>query len=63
MIPKICKEVHDIKELNPEIIRTFVDEIHVEQSEKVQGTNLKRQQFGFIGTSSVKSTYKNRHKG
>ncbi|WP_326831238.1 hypothetical protein [Anaerococcus porci] len=44
-------------------MRTFVDEIHVEQSEKVQGTNLKRQQFGFIGTSSVKSTYKNRHKG
>ncbi|WP_235932783.1 DUF4368 domain-containing protein [Peptoniphilus faecalis] len=40
---KLVRKYTDIKELDPEIIRTFVDKIYVEQSEKVLGTNLKKQ--------------------
>ena len=40
---KLVRKYTDIKELNPEIIRTFVDKIYVEQSEKVPGTNLNKQ--------------------
>lgn len=40
---KLVRKYADIKELDPEIIRTFLDKIYVEQSEKVQGTNLKKQ--------------------
>lgn len=47
----------DIKELDPEIIRTFVDKIYVEQSEKVPGTNLKKQiiwiYWNFIGKNEI----------
>ncbi|EKX94090.1 DUF4368 domain-containing protein [Peptostreptococcus anaerobius] len=38
-IPKESWQSIRIKELDPEIIRTFVDKIYVEQSEKVPGTN------------------------
>lgn len=36
---KLVRKYKDIKELDPEIIRTFVDKIYVEQSEKVPDTN------------------------
>lgn len=40
---KLVRKYTDIKELDPEIIRTFAEKIYVKQSEKVPGTNLKRQ--------------------
>lgn len=47
----------NIKELDPEIIRTFVDKIYVEQLEKVPGTNLKKQTiwiyWNFIGKIDI----------
>ena len=47
----------DIKELDPEIIRTFVDKIYVEQSEKVPGTNLNKQSiqiyWNFVGKFDI----------
>ena len=33
---KLVGKYTDIKELDPEIIRTFVDKIYVEQSEKIR---------------------------
>ncbi len=54
---KIVKKYTDIKELDSEIIRTFVDKIYVEQSEKVTGTNLKKQTiwiyWNFIGKIDI----------
>ena len=54
---KLVRKYTDIKELVPEIIRTFVDKIYVEQSEKVQGTNLKKQTiwiyWNFIGKIDI----------
>ena len=46
---KLVRKYTDIKELDSEIIRTFVDKIYVEQSEKVPGANLKKKTFGYIG--------------
>ena len=46
---KLVRKYTDIKELDPEIIRTFVDKIYVEQSEKVPGTNLKKQTIWIYG--------------
>lgn len=39
---KFVRKQTDIKELDLEIIRTFVHKIYVEKSEKVKATNLKR---------------------
>lgn len=54
---KLVRKYTDIKELDPEIIRTFVDKIYVEQSEKVTGTNLKKQTiwiyWNFIGKIDI----------
>ena len=54
---KLVRKYTDIKELDPEIIRTFVDKIYVEQSEKVPGTNLKKQTiwiyWNFIGKIDI----------
>ena len=54
---KLIRKYTDIKELDPEIIRTFVDKIYVEQSEKVSGTNLKKQTiwiyWNFIGKIDI----------
>ncbi|WP_297393002.1 DUF4368 domain-containing protein [uncultured Peptoniphilus sp.] len=54
---KLVRNYTDIKELDPEIIRTFVDKIYVEQSEKVPGTNLKKQtiwiNWNFIGKIDI----------
>lgn len=54
---KLVRKYTDIKELDPEIIRTFVDKIYVEQSEKVPSTNLKRQtiwiHWNFIGKIDI----------
>lgn len=54
---KLVRKYTDIRELDPEIIRTFVDKIYVEQSEKVQGTNLKKQTiwiyWNFIGKIDI----------
>ena len=54
---KLVRKYTDIKELDPEIIRTFVDKIYVEQSEKVLGTNLKKQTiwiyWNFIGKIDI----------
>ncbi|WP_235860759.1 DUF4368 domain-containing protein [Peptoniphilus porci] len=40
---KLVRKYTDIKELDSEIIRTFVDKINVKQSVKIPGTNLKKQ--------------------
>jgi len=54
---RLVKKYTDIKELDPEIIRTFVDKIYVEQSEKVPGTRLKKQTiwiyWNFIGKINI----------
>ena len=54
---KLVRKYTDIKELDPEIIRTFVDKVYVEQSEKVPGTNLKKQTiwiyWNFIGKIDI----------
>lgn len=54
---KLVRKYTDIKELDPEIIRTFVDKIYVEQSEKVPSTNLKKQTiwiyWNFIGKIDI----------
>lgn len=54
---KLVRKYTDIKELDPEIIRTFVEKIYVEQSEKVPGTNLKKQTiwiyWNFIGKIDI----------
>ncbi|MFQ9966729.1 MAG: DUF4368 domain-containing protein [Peptoniphilus sp.] len=53
----LVKKYTDIKELDQEIIRTFVDKIYVEQLEKVPGTNLKKQTiwiyWNFIGKIDI----------
>ncbi|WP_273497421.1 recombinase family protein [Peptoniphilus rhinitidis] len=54
---KLVRKYTDIKELDPEMIRTFVDKIYVEQSEKVPCTNLKKQTiwiyWNFIGKIDI----------
>ena len=54
---KLVRKYTDIKELDPEIIRTFVYKIYVEQSEKVPSTNLKKQTiwiyWNFIGKIDI----------
>ena len=54
---KFVRKYTDIKELDPEVIRKFVDKIYVEQLEKVQGTNLKKQTiwicWNFIGKIDI----------
>ena len=39
---RLVKKYTDIKELNVEIIRTFLDKIYVEQSQKVEGSRTKK---------------------
>ena len=54
---KLAWQYTDIQELNAEIIRTFVDKIYVEKSEKVAGTRTKKQiiwiQWNDIGTVDI----------
>ena len=54
---KLVSKYKDIKELDPEIIRTLVDKIYLVQSEKVPGTNLKKQTiwiyWNFIGKIDI----------
>ncbi|MDO5026492.1 MAG: DUF4368 domain-containing protein [Tissierellia bacterium] len=54
---KLVRKYTDIKELDPEIIRTLVDKIYVEQSKKVQGSKLKKQTiwiyWNFIGKVDI----------
>lgn len=54
---KLVRKYTDIKELDPEIIRTFVDKIYVEQAQKVPNTNLKKQTiwiyWNFIGKVEI----------
>ena len=54
---KIVRKYTDIKELNPEIIRTFVDKIYVEQFEQIPDTKLKKQTiwiyWNFIGKIDI----------
>lgn len=49
----LVKKYTDIKKLDAEIIRTFVDKIYVEQSQKVEGSRTKKQtiwiQWNYIG--------------
>lgn len=50
----------DIKELDAEIIRTFVDKIYVEQPEKIAGTCTKKQtiwiHWNYIGVVDLPQT-------
>ncbi|QQK08841.1 recombinase family protein [Miniphocaeibacter halophilus] len=54
---KLIRKYTDIKELDPEIIRIFVDKIYVEQSEKIPGSKLKKQTiwiyWNFIGKVEI----------
>lgn len=54
---KIVRKYTDIKELDPEIIRTFVDKIYVEQFEQIPDTKLKKQTiwiyWNFIGKIDI----------
>ena len=54
---KLVRKYTEIKELDPEIIRIFVDRIYVDQSEKVPGTRLKKQTiwiyWNFIGKVEI----------
>ena len=54
---KLVRKYTDIKELDPETIRAFVDKIYVEQSERVPGTKLKKQTiwiyWNFIGKIDI----------
>lgn len=54
---KLVRQYTDIQELNAEIIRTFVDKIYVEKSEKVSGTRVKKQticiQWNYIGAVDI----------
>lgn len=53
----LVKKYTDIKELDAEIIRTFVGKIYVEQSQKVEGTRTKKQtiwiQWNYIGVVDI----------
>ncbi len=53
----LVKKYTDIKGLNAEIIRTFVDKIYVEQSQKVEGSRTKKQtiwiQWNYIGVLDI----------
>ena len=40
---KLLRQCTDIQELNAVVIRSFVDNIYVEKSEKVVGTRTKKQ--------------------
>ncbi|WP_396190790.1 DUF4368 domain-containing protein [Fannyhessea vaginae] len=54
---KLVRQYADIQELNAEIIRTFVDTIYVEKSEKIAGTRTKKQtiwiQWNYIGAVDI----------
>lgn len=54
---KIVRKYTDIKKLDPEIIRTFVDKIYVEQFEQIPDTKLKKQTiwiyWNFIGKIDI----------
>lgn len=54
---ELVKKYTDIKGLNAEIIRTFVDKIYVEQSQKVEGSRTKKQtiwiQWNYIGVVDI----------
>lgn len=53
----LVKKYTEIKELDAEIIRTFVDKIYVEQSQKVEGSRTKKQtiwiQWNYIGVVNI----------
>lgn len=53
----LVKKYTDIKELDAEIIRTFVDKIYVEQSQKIEGSRTKKQtiwiQWNYIGVVDI----------
>lgn len=53
----LVKKYTDITELDAEIIRTFVDKIYVEQSQKVEGARTKKQtiwiQWNYIGVVDI----------
>ncbi|MBS4900777.1 MAG: DUF4368 domain-containing protein [Clostridiales bacterium] len=53
----LVKKYTDITELDAEIIRTFVDKIYVEQSQKVEATRTKKQtiwiQWNYIGVVDI----------
>lgn len=54
---KLVKKYTDIKELNAEIIRSFVDKIYVEQSQKEESSRTKKQiiriQWNYIGAVDI----------
>lgn len=54
---KLVRQYTDLKELNSEIIRAFVDKIYVEKSENVAGTRIKKQtiwiHLNYIGAVDI----------
>ena len=56
---KLARQYTDIQELNAEIIRTFLDKIYIEKSEKKAGTRTKKQtiwiQWDYIGAVDIPS--------
>lgn len=57
---KQVREVTDIQELTPELIRLFVDKIVVEKPEKIEGTNIRKQTiwiyWNYIGILDIEKT-------
>lgn len=53
----LVKKYTDIRELDAEISRTFVDKIYVEKSQKVEGSRTKKQtiwiQWNYIGVVDI----------
>ncbi len=53
----LVKKYTEIKELDAEIIRTFVNKIYVEQSQKIEGSRTKKQtiwiQRNYIGVVNI----------
>ncbi len=53
----LVKKYTEIKEPDAEIIRTFVDKIYVEQSQKIEGSRTKKQtiwiQWNYIGVVNI----------
>lgn len=62
---KLVRKYTDIQELDPEIIRVFVDKIYVDQSEKIPGSRLKKQTVWIHTLELYRESrdMKNRHKG
>lgn len=54
---KLVRQYTGIQELSAEIIRTFVDKIYVEKSEKITGKRTKKQtiwiQWNYIGAVDI----------